>query len=55
MRKALILNLLLVITFVLQGADTIQVKQTKTPLLIDRNDNVLFYIRIDAKESRKRG
>ncbi len=55
MRKALILNLLLVITFVLQGADTIQVKQTKTPLLIDRNDNVLFYIRIDAKESRKLG
>ncbi len=55
MRKALILNLLLVITFVLQGADTIQVKQTKIPLLIDRNDNVLFYIRIDAKESRKLG
>ena len=55
MRKALILNLLLVMTFALQAADTIRVKQTRTPVLIDRNDNVLFYIRIDAKESRKLG
>lgn len=53
MRRILILSLLMVITFALQGADTIRVKQTRTPVLIDRNDNVLFYIRIDAQASRK--
>ncbi len=53
MRKTLIMILLMVITFALQGADTIRVKQTRTPVLIDRNDNVLFYIRIDAQVSRK--
>ena len=53
MRRILILSLLMVITFALQGADTIRVKQTRTPVLIDRKDNVLFYIRIDAQVSRK--
>lgn len=53
MRKTLIMILLMVITFALQGADTIRVKQTRTPVLIDRNDNVLFYIRIDAQASQK--
>ena len=33
------------------AADTIRVKQTKTPILIEREDNVLFYFRIDADES----
>ena len=31
--------------------DTIRVKQTKIPILIEREDNVLFYFRIDASES----
>ncbi len=53
MRKTLIMILLMVITFALQGSDTIRVKQTRTPVLIDRKDNVLFYIRIDAQVSRK--
>jgi len=44
---------ILMASFVLQGADTIQVKQTKIPILIDRSDNVLFYIRIDAEKSKK--
>ncbi|MDO5524402.1 MAG: sialidase family protein [Bacteroidia bacterium] len=35
------------------AGDTIHVKQTKIPILIDRADNVLFYIRIDAKEARE--
>lgn len=35
----------------LSATDTIQVKQTKIPILIEREDNVLFYIRMDAKES----
>lgn len=54
MNRILILNLLMLMTlFVVQGADTVQVKQAKTPILIDRNDNALFYIRIDAKKARK--
>jgi len=44
---------MLMLTCLLQGADTIQVKQTKIPILIDRTDNVLFYIRIDAEKSKK--
>ncbi len=35
----------------LQAIDTIRVKQTKTPILIEREDNVLFYFRIDVSES----
>lgn len=31
--------------------DTVDVKQTKIPILIEREDNVLFYLRIDALES----
>ena len=33
------------------ATDTIRVKQTKIPILIEREDNVLFYFRIDASES----
>ena len=33
------------------ATDTICVKQTKIPILIEREDNVLFYFRIDASES----
>lgn len=36
-----------------KAVDTIQVKQTQIPILIDRIDNVLFYIRIDAKEAKE--
>jgi len=34
------------------GADTVQVKQTRIPILIDRVDNVLFYLRVDAQETK---
>lgn len=33
------------------ATDTIKVKQTKIPILIEREDNVLFYLRIDAVDS----
>ncbi len=36
-----------------QVADTVQVKQSRIPILIDRIDNVLFYLRIDAKETKE--
>jgi len=39
--------------FAIQAADIVQVKQTKTPILIDRTDNVLFYVRIDAKNAKE--
>ena len=35
----------------LSAIDSIYVKQTKIPILIEREDNVLFYIRMDARES----
>ena len=38
--------------FLVKATDTIQVKQTRIPILIDRIDNALFYIRIDAKEAK---
>jgi sialidase-1 len=31
----------------------VQVKQTRIPILIDRTDNVLFYVRINAEESKE--
>ncbi len=39
-------------TLFARGADTIQVKQTRVPILIDRVDNVLFYLRLDAREAK---
>ena len=42
---------LVLAVFSVKGIDSVHVKQTRTPILIDRNDNVLFYIRIDARES----
>lgn len=54
MRKLLLpLSFLFLSVFFVQATDTIQVKQTKIPVLIDRIDNVLFYVRIDAKEARE--
>ena len=44
--------LILLFSFSMQGADTIQVKQTRIPLLIDRSDNPLFYLRIDGVEAK---
>ncbi|MDL2322545.1 exo-alpha-sialidase [Bacteroidales bacterium OttesenSCG-928-A17] len=36
-----------------QAQDTLQVKQPQIPILIDRQDNVLFYIRLDAQNCQK--
>ncbi len=37
---------------VAKAADTIFIKETRIPILLERKDNVLFYIRLDAKESQ---
>ena len=34
-----------------RAADTIFIRETQVPVLIERVDNVLFYLRLDAKES----
>ena len=40
-------------TPVLYAADTIFVKEARIPVLIERQDNVLFYLRLNAHESKK--
>ncbi|SDH79287.1 sialidase family protein [Bacteroides ovatus] len=37
---------------VVKASDTIFVKETRIPILIERQDNVLFYLRLNAKDSR---
>src|SRR5690554_1301994 len=54
MRRVTLLSLLVFLTTIIAlGADTVQVKQTRVPILIDRADNVLFYVRIDARETKE--
>ena len=52
MRKTIFLLLLIFVVSATFAADSVRVKQTRIPVLIDRVDNVLFYLRIDAKESK---
>lgn len=55
MKKALLLFSLfcfLSVTCTVQAADTLFIKETRTPVLIERQDNVLFYLRLDARESQ---
>ena len=37
-----------------KAADTVYVRETQVPFLIERQDNVLFYLRLNAKDSRRR-
>lgn len=55
MKKAVILFsffFLICAVPVVRAADTIFIRETRIPILIERQDNVLFYFRLDAKESR---
>lgn len=45
--------MLLMAAISLKAADTIYVKQTRVPILIDRVDNVLFYMRVEALETNE--
>lgn len=53
------MNLFLLLLFILsafqsaRAADTVFVRETRIPILIERKDNVLFYLRLDAGESKK--
>lgn len=54
MKKNITLILLFLTTFIsIYAIDTVKVKQTQIPILIDRSDNVLFYIRIDAQQTKQ--
>lgn len=53
MRKLVVLLMLAFVATTVLAVDTVRVKQTQIPVLIDRVDNVLFYLRIDADESEK--
>lgn len=51
--KNLFISLLCILSFTaVKGADTIFVKSPQIPVLIERHDNVLFYMRINAKETK---
>lgn len=53
MKRIILSFLLSCFIFSIQATDTVYVKQTKIPVLIDRLDNVLFYVRIDAKNAKR--
>ncbi|QRX63221.1 exo-alpha-sialidase [Dysgonomonadaceae bacterium zrk40] len=54
MKKIILIALTMVMALLsVEGADTLRVKQTRIPILIDREDNVLFYIRLEASESKQ--
>ena len=53
MKKLIILLFCLLYTIsMLLAADTIFVRETQVPVLIERMDNVLYYLRLDAKENK---
>lgn len=53
MKKLIILFFCLLYTIsMLRAADTIFVRETQVPVLIERMDNVLYYLRLDAKENK---
>ena len=52
MKKISLFALFALVATALFAVDTVKVKQTRIPVLIDRDDNVLFNLRIDAKDSR---
>lgn len=55
MNRKLFSFLLLFVAFVgsVSAVDTVRVKETRVPILIDRTDNVLYYVRIDSPEAKE--
>ncbi len=50
--RCLLFLILLGFAYSLKASDTVYVRETQIPILIERQDNVLFYLRLDAKESK---
>lgn len=53
MKQIFSLTLGLLAAMASQAADTIYTKAPQIPILLERNDNVLFYMRMDAKDTKK--
>lgn len=56
MRKTLfstVVLFILGIAAMAQATDTLFIRETRIPVLLDRKDNVLYYLRIDAKRSNR--
>ena len=51
MKKQLIIIFLSLFSLFSYANDTIKIKQPQTPILIERHDNILYYIRINAADS----
>lgn len=47
-----LLFLLCACTFV-KAADTVSIRETRIPILIERQDNILFFLRLDARENQR--
>lgn len=52
MKRIFSLTLGLLAAMASQAADTIYTKAPQIPILLERNDNVLFYMRMDAKDTK---
>ena len=52
MKRTVLFYLLILMASAAFATDSVRIKQTKIPVLIDRIDNVLFYLRMDAQESK---
>ncbi|MDE6988238.1 MAG: sialidase, partial [Bacteroides acidifaciens] len=54
MKKNLFLSIIFSFWVILQAfaSDTVFVRETQIPVLIERQDNVLFMLRLNARESR---
>ena len=50
MKKPILLFFLVswCVIFSVKAADTIRIRETQIPILIERQDNALFYFRVDA-------
>lgn len=59
MRKIVLILSVIVSSFIglssVEAADVVRVKETEVPFLIEREDNVLFYFRVDVESSEQFG
>ena len=51
--KKLLFALLLLCSFHAKAADTLFIKQPQVPILIERHDNILLLMRLDATETKQ--
>lgn len=52
MKRLFLFSLLIGYWSVVRASDTVFIKEAQVPILIERQDNLLFYLRFDARDSR---